>query len=160
MYFRHEKGAGSLVEQVVSSDSFDLAGALAVCMALVRSLQQVHGRSELHQAFSPCHIEMNEEGLFELRTDANVPLSHASPEQTGRMNRGVDFRSDYYSLGVVFYELMTGQLPFEADNVMELVHSHIAKQPVPPGKFNPQVQGALEDIILKLLAKNAEDRYQ
>ena len=64
-------------------------------------------------------------------------LAYLSPEQTGRMNRGVDYRSDFYSLGVIFYELMTGQLPFESDSLMELVHSHIARQPIAVSRQQP-----------------------
>ncbi|NJS16023.1 MAG: serine/threonine-protein kinase PknK [Nostocaceae cyanobacterium CSU_2_110] len=86
-------------------------------------------------------------------------LSYISPEQTGRMNRGVDYRSDFYSLGVTFYELLTKELPFKSDDAMELVHCHIAKTPPLLGNSieNPQVLSA---IVMKLMAKNAEDRYQ
>ncbi len=86
-------------------------------------------------------------------------LAYISPEQTGRMNRGIDYRSDFYSLGVTFFELLTGELPFKSDDPMELVHCHLAKMPAELGSREtiPQV---LSDIVLKLMAKNAEDRYQ
>ncbi|MEA5604165.1 AAA family ATPase [Nostoc sp. UHCC 0252] len=86
-------------------------------------------------------------------------LAYLSPEQTGRMNRGVDYRSDFYSLGVSFYELLTGELPFQSDDPMELVHCHIAKMPLRLGNREdiPQV---FSDIVMKLMAKNAENRYQ
>ncbi|MDZ7952513.1 AAA family ATPase [Nostoc sp. DedQUE09] len=86
-------------------------------------------------------------------------LAYLSPEQTGRMNRGVDYRSDFYSLGVSFYELLTGELPFQSDDPMELVHCHIAKMPTLLGNREdiPQV---FSDIVMKLMAKNAENRYQ
>jgi PAS domain S-box-containing protein len=87
-------------------------------------------------------------------------LAYISPEQTGRMNRWLDYRTDFYSLGVTFYELLTGQLPFPTTDILELVHCHIAKQPVPPHELNAAIPRPVSDIILKLMAKNAEERYQ
>ncbi|BAY85483.1 multi-sensor signal transduction multi-kinase [Calothrix parasitica NIES-267] len=109
-------------------------------------------------------------------------LSYISPEQTGRMNRGIDYRSDFYSLGVTFYELLTGELPFISDDAMELLHCHIAKKPPELPHPNPllvkergqeiddslstgkerglEIPQVLNDIVMKLMAKNAEDRYQ
>ena len=87
-------------------------------------------------------------------------LAYLSPEQTGRMNRSLDYRTDFYSLGVTFYELLTGQLPFLTADVLELVHCHIAKQPMSPDELNPTIPQAVSKVILKLMAKNAEDRYQ
>lgn len=139
---------------------FDLDGALAACLSLTAALRQVHSRTELHHAICPANVRINDDGSIELRYGADMPLAYISPEQTGRMNRGVDYRSDYYSLGVVFYELFTAHLPFESDNVIEMVHSHIAKRAVPPIQLNPEIPKPLSDIVMKLLAKNAEDRYQ
>ncbi len=87
-------------------------------------------------------------------------LGYISPEQTGRINRGIDRRSDFYSVGVTFYQLLTGQLPFNHPDAMELIHSHLAIAPVVPQKLNPQLPHILSAIILKLMAKNPEDRYQ
>ncbi|XHL95655.1 MAG: serine/threonine-protein kinase PknK [Microcoleus anatoxicus] len=87
-------------------------------------------------------------------------LAYLSPEQTGRMNRGIDYRSDFYSLGVSFYQLLTGQLPFQSQDPMELVHSHLAKQPTAIHSINPAIPPMLSEIVAKLMAKNAEDRYQ
>ncbi|MGM3305618.1 trifunctional serine/threonine-protein kinase/ATP-binding protein/sensor histidine kinase [Anabaena sp. WFMT] len=86
-------------------------------------------------------------------------LAYISPEQTGRMNRGVDYRSDFYSLGVTLYELLTGELPFKSDDPMELVHCHIAKKP-PLLTDREDIPQVVSDIVMKLMAKNAEDRYQ
>lgn len=87
-------------------------------------------------------------------------LAYISPEQTGRMNRTVDYRTDFYSLGATFYELLIGQPPFTSTDPLELVHSHIAKQPVPLHTLKSDVPLALSEIVTKLVAKNAEDRYQ
>ena len=160
MFFRHGAGAQGHAPHRGSGELFNLEAALTVFLALITSLREVHGRTELHQALCPPNIRINEDGSIELRNDVSAPLAYISPEQTGRMNRRVDYRSDYYSLGVVLYELLTGRLPFESDNVMELVHSHIAKQAVVPTKHNPEIPEAVGNIVLKLLAKNAEDRYQ
>ncbi|MDZ8264113.1 AAA family ATPase [Nostoc sp. ChiQUE01b] len=87
-------------------------------------------------------------------------LAYLSPEQTGRMNRGIDYRSDFYSLGVTFFELLTGELPFKSNEPMELVYCHLAKLPLQLHSLNPNIPPILSEIIGKLMAKNAEDRYQ
>ncbi|WP_414517211.1 AAA family ATPase [Nostoc sp. PCC 9305] len=87
-------------------------------------------------------------------------LAYLSPEQTGRMNRGIDYRSDFYAFGVTLYELLTGQLPFQSHDPMELVHCHLAKLPLAPHSINPEIPAIASEIVLKLMAKNAEDRYQ
>ena len=95
-------------------------------------------------------------------------LAYISPEQTGRMNRGIDYRSDFYSLGVTFYQLLTGKLPFESDDAMELVHCHLARTALPLGeRLKGKGEGkdrnspsVLSDIVMKLMAKNPEERYQ
>jgi serine/threonine protein kinase len=83
-----------------------------------------------------------------------------APEQTGRMNRSIDARSDLYSLGVTFYQMLTGTLPFTAADPLEWVHCHIARQPVPPDERTVETPAALSVIVMKLLAKTAEERYQ
>ncbi len=87
-------------------------------------------------------------------------LPYMAPEQTGRMNRSIDSRSDLYSFGVTLYEMLTGSLPFSASEPMEWVHCHIARQPVPPGERVNNVPSAVSGIVMKLLAKTAEERYQ
>ncbi len=87
-------------------------------------------------------------------------LPYISPEQTGRINRGIDHRSDFYSLGVTFYQLLTGQVPFTKIDPIELIHAHLAREPIPPSQVNPTIPVMVSDIILKLMAKNPEERYQ
>lgn len=87
-------------------------------------------------------------------------LAYISPEQTGRLNCGVDYRTDLYSLGVSFYEMLTGTVPFQSMATMDIIHAHIAKQAMPPSEYNAAIPGPLSDIIMKLMAKSAEDRYQ
>jgi serine/threonine protein kinase len=87
-------------------------------------------------------------------------LDRLAPEQTGRMNRSIDSRSDLYALGISFYQMLTGALPFTAADPMEWVHCHIARQPVAPSKRLTDVPAAISTIIMKLLAKAAEERYQ
>lgn len=108
----------------------------------------------------PANILAQEGDEIRLLRQMPQPVTHVSPEQTGRMNRTVDYRSDFYSLGVVLYEKLTGQLPFESDDALEVIHGHIARTPLAPASVKHGVPQALSDIVLKLLAKNAERRYQ
>ncbi len=87
-------------------------------------------------------------------------LAYLSPEQTGRMNRAIDYRTDFYSLGVTFYEMLTGQLPFQSTDAMELVHAHLAQTPPPLSDLKPDIPPVISKIVMKLMAKTAEERYQ
>ncbi|MBW4455351.1 MAG: AAA family ATPase [Nostoc indistinguendum CM1-VF10] len=149
--------------------------AIAVCDILGR----IHAANIIHKDINPGNIVFNlDTGVVKIidfgiatqfnRTNPTFKSPHIlegtfaylSPEQTGRMNRLLDYRTDFYSLGVTFYELLTGHLPFETTDILELVHCHIAKVPVPPHELNAAIPKAVSDIVLKLMAKNAEDRYQ
>jgi predicted ATPase/signal transduction histidine kinase/tRNA A-37 threonylcarbamoyl transferase component Bud32 len=152
---------------------------LRIAIQTAEILGQIHGAKIIHKDINPANILLNPEtgqvkiidfGIATVFTRENPTLknpnilegtlAYISPEQTGRMNRSLDYRTDFYSLGVTFYELLTGQLPFVADDALELVHCHIAKQPVPPHQVNPEIPQIISDITLKLMAKTAEERYQ
>jgi PAS domain S-box-containing protein len=156
-----------------------LSAFLKLAIDLTDSLGEIHAAHIIHKDINPSNIVLNlDTGVVKIidfgiatqfsRTNPTFKSPHVlegtlpylSPEQTGRMNRLLDCRTDFYSLGVSFYELITGQLPFPTTDILELVHCHIAKQPVPPHELNTTIPKAVSDIILKLMAKNAEDRYQ
>ena len=152
---------------------------LRVAIGLAAALGQLHGRGLIHKDIKPAHVFVNgATGQVWLRgfgiasplpreRQAPAPpeliagtLAYMAPEQTGRMNRSIDARSDLYALGVTLYELLTGSLPFTASEPMEWVHCHIARRPAPPAERLKEVPHAVSAIIMKLLAKTAEDRYQ
>jgi PAS domain S-box-containing protein len=158
----------------------DVSHFLRIAIPLVTALRQMHERGLIHKDIKPANILVDAAsgGVWvtgfgiasrlprEYQAPAPPPeviagtLAYMAPEQTGRMNRSVDSRSDLYALGVTFYEMLTGQLPFTAADPMEWVHCHIARQPVPPNERGAGVPGPLSAIVMKLLAKTAEERYQ
>ncbi|MEH1934230.1 MAG: AAA family ATPase [Nostoc sp.] len=156
-----------------------LSTFLGVAIAISDILGRIHAANVIHKDINPGNIVLNlDTGVVKIidfgiatqfnRTNPTFKsphvlegtLAYLSPEQTGRMNRLLDYRTDFYSLGVTFYELLTGQLPFPTTDVLELVHYHIAKHPIPPHEINTTIPKPVSDIILKLMAKNAENRYQ
>ena len=156
-----------------------LSTFLGVAIAVCDILGRIHAANVIHKDINPGNIVLNlDTGVVKIidfgiatqfnRTNPTFKsphvlegtLAYLSPEQTGRMNRLLDYRTDFYSLGVTFYELLTGQLPFPTTDVLELVHCHIAKHPIPPNEINTTIPKPVSDIILKLMAKNAENRYQ
>ncbi|WP_159785547.1 trifunctional serine/threonine-protein kinase/ATP-binding protein/sensor histidine kinase [Sodalinema gerasimenkoae] len=155
---------------------------LEIAIQLAKALRDLHQAKIVHKDIKPSNIVHNPNtGQVQLidfgiasrlsqethTTTSNRPfnslegtLAYLSPEQTGRMNRRVDYKSDFYSLGVTFYELLTGRVPFLSHDALELVHCHIAKVPTPPQLLNPDLPLPLSDVVMKLLSKSAEDRYQ
>jgi predicted ATPase/signal transduction histidine kinase/tRNA A-37 threonylcarbamoyl transferase component Bud32 len=150
---------------------------LDLSLKIADAIDQIHMAGVIHKNIHPGNIVYNPlTGALKLidfglaaTLSRDVPaipqvleghLAYLSPERTGRMNRAVDYRTDLYSLGVTLYELLTARLPFEADDALELVHYHLAKMPVSPSVQNPSIPAALSEIVLKLLAKAPEDRYQ
>ncbi len=174
-----EDFGGDSLKQIMQSRRFSLSEFLDIAIQVADILARVHQRRVVHKDINPSNIVFNpttgqvkliDFGISTVLSRENQTLrnpnvlegtiSYISPEQTGRMNRSVDYRTDFYSLGATFYELLTGQVPFPTDDAMELVHSHIAKQPAPPRELNPDIPQPLSEIVLKLMEKNAENRYQ
>ncbi|QNI30491.1 sigma 54-interacting transcriptional regulator [Alloacidobacterium dinghuense] len=147
--------------------------------ALAAALGQVHRHGLIHKDIKPSNVianaAMDQAWLMGFGIASRLPrerqaplppetiagtLAYMAPEQTGRMNRSIDARSDLYALGVTLYEMLTGSLPFAAADPMEWVHCHIARQAMPPGERVQHVPATVSKIIMKLLAKTAEERYQ
>ena len=152
---------------------------LPLAIAIAGALAQVHQRGLVHKDIKPHNILVNpasgEVKLTGFGIASRLPrerqapeppesiagtLAYMAPEQTGRMNRSINSRSDLYALGVTFYQMLTGALPFTASDPMEWVHCHIARQPVAPAERVQTIPGPVSAIVMKLLAKTAEDRYQ
>jgi serine/threonine protein kinase len=173
-----EDSGGQDLKKLLQTHTFTLRQLLNIAAATVRIVGEIHAANLIHGDIKPSNIVFNPQtnhlqiidfGSARTLSDA-VPvgetqmlagtLSYMSPEQTGRMNRPIDWRTDFYSLGVTLYELFTGNLPFETTDVLELIHAHIARRPRMPSEMNAEVPGGVSDLIMKLLAKNPEDRYQ
>ncbi|MCP4297948.1 MAG: serine/threonine-protein kinase PknK [Proteobacteria bacterium] len=169
----------SLNDYLDQSNKFGLKQFLSSALEIGRGLGYIHHQNVIHKDINPNNILFNpitndvqiidfgiSTELSRELQDVNVSnqldgsLAYISPEQTGRMNRDLDYRTDYYSLGVTLYEMLTGSLPFKANDTIGWVHSHIAQTPVPPHKLDPSIPEPVSNIVLKLMAKNAENRYQ
>src|SRR5919199_479659 len=181
-------GASSLKELMNESEGtkafLHLPRFLNIALQITETLSKIHAANVIHKDINPSNIVFNPEtGIIKIidfgistqltrenpiltKAPAKNPnvlegtLAYMSPEQTGRMNRTLDYRTDFYSLGVTFYELLTGKLPFETTDALELVHCHIAKVPRSPHEAHPEMPKAVSDIVMKLMAKTAEERYQ
>jgi serine/threonine protein kinase len=173
-----EDFGGESLNQIIAKKQFTIAEFLNMAIEIVDILGQVHQQYIIHKDINPSKIVFNQQtgklklidfGISTTLSRENPTflnpnllegtLAYISPEQTGRMNRTIDYRTDFYSLGITFYELLTGQLPFPTNDVLELVHCHIAKQPIPPHELTREVPPIISTIVLKLMAKNAEERY-
>jgi predicted ATPase len=158
---------------------WEIASFLRLAIGVATALAQLHQRGLIHKDIKPANVLVNsatgQVWLMGFGVASRLPrerqapappeviagtLAYMAPEQTGRMNRSIDFRSDLYALGVTLYEMLTGELPFTAADPMEWVHCHIARQPAPPDERIAGIPGPLSAIVLKLLSKTAEDRYQ
>lgn len=174
-----EDFGGQSLSTIIAAQGIDLGMFFQIALALADTLQSLHQAHIIHKDLKPQNILVNPATGqvkitdFGLATrlsqetqrigDYQTPigtLAYMSPEQTGRMNRTIDYRTDFYSLGVTFYELLTGKLPFQSADPLELIHSHIARKPIPPHKFRPAIPVPVSDIVMKLLSKTAEERYQ
>ena len=161
------------------NNPLELGRFLDIALQLAAALADIHRQGIVHKNIKPANIliqrntgevKLTDFGIAASLTHVPVvspnssliegTLAYMSPEQTGRMNRGVDHRSDLYSLGVTFYEMLTGALPFRAADPLEWVHCHIARLPRSPHEVTPDIPEPIASIVMKLLAKQAEERYQ
>ena len=167
------------LDSILRQGALELKLALKVAGSLADTLAALHQAGYLHRDIQPGNILINCETdeilLHGLGAATQVPRTvqrvqyarmletspaYMSPELSGRTNQLVDYRTDFYSLGVTLFQIVTGRLPFESDDPLALVHAHVAKQPPVANDINPDVPPILAEIILKLMAKSAEDRYQ
>ncbi|MBF0237116.1 MAG: AAA family ATPase [SAR324 cluster bacterium] len=168
-----------LEQRGAQKQAMKLQEFLVLAIQICDILGIVHQAPIIHKDINPSNILLNpESGVlklidFGISTELSQEviqhsnqkilegtLAYISPEQTGRMNRALDYRTDLYSLGVTFYQMLTGQLPFVSQDPLEIVHGHIARQPVQVHQLNPAIPTIVSNIVMKLLSKNAEDRYR
>ncbi|UVK38859.1 AAA family ATPase [Mesorhizobium sp. AR10] len=173
-----EDPGGEPLDQTLGQP-MDVTQFLRIAIPLAAAVGQVHVRGLIHKDIKPANILVDSAsgGVWltgfgiasRLPRERQAPappeviagtLAYMAPEQTGRMNRSIDARSDLYALGVTLYEMLTGALPFTASDPMEWVHCHIARQPTPPDERVSGIPGPVSAMVMKLLAKTAEDRYQ
>ncbi len=174
-----EDFSGISLSEYTNLQKLDINSFMPIAIAITKALEFLYAKKIIHKDIKPRNILINPQtqeiklidfGISSLlpkeTADIKSPnvlsgtLTYMSPEQTGRMNRGIDYRTDFYSLGVTFYELLTGQLPFYSPNHLELIYYHLAKEPINAREINPQIPQVLADVITKLMAKNPDDRYQ
>jgi predicted ATPase/signal transduction histidine kinase len=174
-----EDVGGESLDQAFHDQQPSIERFLQLAIQIAAAVGHVHRRGVIHKAVTPSNIVWNRDTAelklidFGIATQlaSEAPprqgpraiegsMAYVSPEQTGRMNRHLDYRTDLYSLGVTLYELLTGSLPFRSQDPLELVHCHIAAQPTPPIELREDIPLVLSAMVMKLLAKNAEERYQ
>jgi predicted ATPase/GAF domain-containing protein len=170
---------GEFLDRILEQNkgqTLDVNRFLRIALGMTAAIGQVHRHGFIHKDIKPENVLVREDSVWltgfgiasQLPRERQEPvppemiagtLAYMAPEQTGRMNRSIDARSDLYSFGVTLYQMITGELPFAATDPLEWVHCHIARQPTPPAD-SAAVPELLSAIIMKLLAKNAEERYQ
>ena len=170
---------GESLEKMLEKRKPDLEQCLRIAINITSCISQIHSTGIIHRNLNPSNILVNgnsgqvkiidfglasetsnDGGPTKLSTGLVGALAYISPECTGRLNLKVDYRSDYYSLGITLYDLFTGRLPFESTDPLELVHCHIASKPLSPTLLNPDIPDVISDIILRLIEKKPENRYQ
>jgi len=176
-YIIFEDFEGDSLLNIKKINPFSLKNFLTIAIAITEGLSIIHQANVIHNDINPSNIIYNSKTgdiqIIDFGIASRVSskthqsdiiegtLAYMAPEQSGRIKRWMDYRSDYYGLGVTFYELISGQLPFQTKDASELIHCHIAKTPMPPHKLNPEkCPKALSDIIIKLMSKSPEERYQ
>ncbi len=173
-----EDFGGQSLDKLYSDKSIDLVNFLRISIDICEILTHIHQKHVIHRDVNPANIIINQETrvvklidfglssiLLQDTDDFTAPalegtFAYMSPEQTGRINQVMDYRTDFYSLGVTLYKLITHRLPFEMTDTIALIHAHIAKPPEPPHKIKPTIPRAISNIIMKLMKKNVTERYQ
>ncbi|MGD1850164.1 MAG: AAA family ATPase, partial [Cyanophyceae cyanobacterium] len=174
-----EDTGGIDLDQYLQQSSLSVGNVLRIATQLAEILHNLHHNQVVHKDIKPANILIHPDSkqvtLIDFSIASLLPketqslqsptslegtLAYLAPEQTGRMNRAIDYRTDFYGLGVTLYQLLTGQLPFPGGDPLELIHCHMAKQPADITQVNPSVPKVVATIAQKLMAKNAEDRYQ
>jgi histidine kinase len=174
-----EDCGGAPLKQCLGRGRITVPQALDIASRLAGALGRLHNLGVIHKDINPSNIiydaatgevRITDFGIATFLTPENVAinvqdaaqgtLAYMSPEQTGRMNRCTDYRSDLYALGVTLYEMLTGVLPFQAEDPLELVHAHIARRPTAPDALCTDIPPPVAEIVMKLLEKNPEARYR
>lgn len=174
-----EDFGGKSIRSLLEEKKFTLLEILNIGIASASALAEIHSSGVIHKDINPANLVLNSEtgqikvidfGISERISLKSLSLNnperldgtiaYISPEQTGRMNRYIDYRSDLYSLGVTLYELFCGNVPFDSDDPLEVIHAHIAIYPIDPNLVNPNLPKIISDIIIKLIEKIGESRYQ
>jgi len=171
--------AAESLEIILKSGRLTLKECLYVAIQIAVTVEYIHDSGVIHKNLNPSNVIwnkktnqvqvidfgiashlFNENSSLKNSDQLEGTLAYLSPEETGRINSNVDYRTDLYSLGITIYEMLCGQLPFPETDAMRLVHSHIARKPAPAYEISSEIPQIVSDIVLKLLEKNVEDRYQ
>ena len=175
-----EDGGGATLKSLIAHGAVDLARFFEIAIELAATIGEIHRHGIIHKDINPNTIVINPNTGWVRLIDFGIAsrlsaeqqrhlqhphllegtIAYMSPEQTGRMNRDLDYRSDLYSLGVTCYEMLTGHLPFESADPLEVIHGHVARTPIAPHVLNAGVPRVVSSLVMRLLAKSAEDRYQ
>lgn len=167
------------LDMILKKSRLDIKTSLGIAIETAKGIADIHQQNIIHKDIKPHNILVNLESgqvkIIDLGISSTLPreileitnlnflegtLAYLSPEQTGRINRTIDYRTDLYSFGVTLYEMFCGQLPFQTPDKNEMIYSHLAKSPLSPIEIDPQIPQPLSEIIMKCLEKNAEDRYK
>jgi predicted ATPase/signal transduction histidine kinase/tRNA A-37 threonylcarbamoyl transferase component Bud32 len=174
-----EDFGGESLAKLLQTEKLSTISILNIAVQIIKALAYLHQNQIIHKDLKPSNIIINPQTQKVKLTDFGIAtklnkenpqfnnpncvegtLAYMSPEQTGRMNRTLDYRTDFYSLGITLYEMLTGKLPFASSDPLEIVYSHIAIQAIEPHQINSEIPPSISEIVMKLISKNAEQRYQ